>query len=458
LSAKLNQHLQDCFVKLAIEDDEFLRLVHSRINPRHFTSRLTEDIISICFDYYERFREAPKNHFHDAVVRLLEDKPDDDKKEYVKYIERLIQLHQPNKSYVLNRVNDFIKVREREIALVEAADLVAEERIDEADNLLYKVLQSGIQEEDAGLDYLRNLSNVENQPEESIMIPTGMSALDRLIEGYRRGQFVVILGGYKAGKTWCLMHLARAGLLYGMNVLHISLEMSLRVMETRYDMMFSARGTRNIGERVRYKKFDRKLRKIVQRNATIKSVHDIDTIARARRRMLRFGGSLRMKKYPMGGCSPAEVERFINYLETYEGFSPDILIIDYLDIMDLGGTRRELRHQLNDSYIWAKGLADRRNILVATVSQITRSALKKRHISPKDVAEDIRKVGNVDLMLAIGRSDDDVKNNLAGMSVVANREGRQDCSCIFSPCYDIGQFCLSSWLKYDIEDEEDDDD
>jgi len=454
MSTKFNQHLQDSVLHLAITEDDFIKLVAGRMKPKFFTSRLTENIAQLCFAYYEQFKEAPKDHFHDELVRLIADKPDDECEEYIKYVTKLNKLSKPNQQYVLNRINDFIKMREREIALVDAADLVAEGRVEAADNLLYQALQSGIKEEDAGLDYFTTFSSLD-QRESSILTPTGIAALDSMIGGYRRGQLAVTLGGYKGGKTWSLMHLAKTALMHGLNVLHISNEVSLRVTETRYDMMFTGRGTYRIGESVQYYKF--KNDKLIRNQREIKNVYDKTIIEKARKRVQRFGGNLRIKKYPMGKCSPAEVERYLHYLETYENFVPDVLIIDYVDIMDLSGYSKEVRHQLNSAYIWAKGLADERNILVATVSQVTRDALKRKHVRQKDVAEDIRKVGNVDVMLAIGRDDAAVANNTASMNVIANREGIQDCYCMFSLCFDIGQFCISSWLGNDVESLLDDD-
>ncbi len=451
--AKLNQHLQDSFLRLALTDTEFLKLTVGRMKPKFFTSYLTENIAQLCYDYYDQFQEAPNQHFKDQLARFLEDKPDDEIEEYRSYLKKLEELHEPNKVFILSRVHEFVRVREREIALVRASELLIRENdLEGADNVLYEALQSGIPEEDAGLDYLTDYSNVTHREREIYLVPTGIPALDRLIGGYSRGQLLVCLGGYKAGKTFWLSHLAKTGLHNGLNILHITHEVSQRVQELRYDMMFTARGTKRIGEEVTYIKYTKE-RGVQYRTSKIRSVYDPEVTIRARKRMKRFGGRLRIRKYPMGQCSPSEIERFLNYLEAFESFIPDILLIDYLDIMDLSGFSSELRHQLNGGYIWAKGLADRRNILVATVSQVTRSALKKRHVSQRDVSEDARKCGNADIMLAIGRGEDEVKNNLAGISVIANREGQQDVSCTISLCYDIGQFCISSWIGHEIDDE-----
>ena len=232
-------------------------------------------------------------------------------------------------------------------------------------------------------------------------------------------------------------------------------------MELRYDMMFSSRGTQRIGGTIEYKRYQRYKRAKEQgaqgvlkdATHTIRSIKDIKAVTSARRAALRLGGRLIIKKYPMGQCSPNEIERYLNYLEAHENFIPDVLILDYIDILDLSMYGTELRHKLNSGYIWAKGLADERNILVATVSQVASSALKKLWVTEKDVAEDRRKAGNCDIMLAIGRGDSEVASNKAGISVIANRSGLQGVSCAVSLSYEIGQFCLSSWLASDVKDQ-----
>lgn len=378
-------------------------------------------------------------------------KPEDERDAYVALVKRLNEQHAPNRDYVLRRVNDFVKARQRELALVEAAKLLSEGHVDQSDNVLYKVLQSGIPEEDAGLDYLHDYSNLVGNEWEGYLMPTGIKALNRLIGGYKRGQLVVTLGGPKAGKSWWLAHSAKTALLHGLNVCHISFEVSLEEQETRYDMMFSCRGTRDIGEKRRFMTWDMKAKQPKECIITIKSAYDTKAVIKARQRITRFGGSLRIKKYPQGLGTPAEVEQYLNYLETYENWVPDVLILDYPDIMDLSQFGKELRHQLNGAYIWCKGLADRNNFLVLAVSQVRRQAMARRWVSAADCAEDIRKAANCDIMMAIGRGPEEVRVGLAGMNVLLNRSGRQDVGCTVSLCYDIGQFCLSSWVGKDAD-------
>jgi len=451
---QLNQHLQDSILRLAITDTEFIKQIHGQLEPKHLTSRLADNLLGICYGFYEVSEKAPKDHFQDELFRFCASLPEDDVDEHVLYAQRLGEIHQPNRAYVINRLGDFIRARVREEAHLGASDLLQDGKLDEYDNMMYEALRSGSVLTDDGINYTKDTKNVGRPETSEVIISTGIPAMDKLVDGFRRGELIVTLGGYKAGKTFWLSSLGIDGLSRGRNVLQISHEVPVHTLEARYDMALTMRATKHIGEIIDY--WAVRNGEPEQREIALESIYTqegITAILKARRTIDRLGGSLRLKKYAMGQCTCAEIERYIHYLEAHEGWTPDVLLIDYIDIMDLTPLAQDYRHQLNRAYIWAKGLADRLQIVVATVSQVTTSALEKRRVSQKDVSEDRRKVGNCDLMFAIGRSKDDVKNGMAAFNVLASRGDRQGGHVMFSPCFDVGRFAMASWMKDEITDE-----
>jgi hypothetical protein len=362
----------------------------------------------------------------------------------IRYVDKIAKLSVPNVEYVLRRVGEFVKIRRREAALLQAAEKLEDGELDEADVILHQALKTGVGQIDVGIDYITDTSYKHQEPE-TYEFSTGVSAMDALVGGHRRGWLTTTLGGFKAGKTWYLMNLARAALFDGFNVYHASMENSVQALELRYDMMFTGRGVDPyIGKTYSVPAWE-DLYRIEHGTPTDVTVQSVLPVrGQARKLISRFGGRLRIKKYPAGQCSPRQIEADLEYLEAYEQFIPDIILLDYVDIMDLSAYSSETRHQLNAGYLWAKGLADERNVLVATVSQVNRAGLLKRYPSPKDVAEDIRKAAHIDMMLAIGRGNEEVRENIAGFTCVYNRHGKQDCSTTIGVCYEIGQFCFSS--------------
>ena len=443
----LNQHLQDGILRLAISDSEFLRLVKGNLLPEHMTSRVADLFLSICYSYHDLTGEAPANHFHDELVRKLDGKPDEDGHEAATYAARLKALADPNKAYILSRVHRFVQARVREEAILKASDALAEGDLEQHDLLMYRALKAGIPEEDLGIDWFSERASIHENADDAILMPTGIRALDSMIHGYRRGWLLVTLGGYKAGKTWFLLDLCLTAAKAGLKCLYISHELSMRQALQRLDMMATGMAVgKSVGQKIGYYILSDPTKGLELRSRTPENLYDHpDRREKARATLARLGGGFRLQKYPMGQCSPGEVERYLEYLEAYEGYSPDVLVLDYLDIMDLSGLAQETRHQLDRGYKWAKGIADERNILVATVSQVQREALKRRWIHMHHVAEDARKVGNCDLMLAIGRDPELASKRIATINVVASREDTMNTGCMISTVPEIGKFAASSW-------------
>ena len=68
MTPKLNRHLLDGILNLAITDTEFLSHIAGQVDPLILPDRITSRILSICLDYYLLHKEAPQEHFHDELV------------------------------------------------------------------------------------------------------------------------------------------------------------------------------------------------------------------------------------------------------------------------------------------------------------------------------------------------------------------------------------------------------
>ena len=99
------------------------------------------------------------------------------------------------------------------------------------------------------------------------------------------------------------------------------------------------------------------------------SVFSVEAVRAVRDKVRRFGGRAIIKKYPMGTCSVGEIDRYLDYLETFKHFIPDMLIGDYVEKMKMPKAG-EGRDSINETYINLKRIADERNIADVTASQI----------------------------------------------------------------------------------------
>lgn len=452
MSEFLSQHIQDSFVHLSITSDKFLAVARKSVKAEYFGSSITEEIVRVCYQYYDLLKHAPGDHLHDEILRKIKDKPAEEKKLYVDYLKKLTTMKPPDELYVIKRMNSFIKAREFESGAVEFVKLVEKGDFQSAEKLMFKTLRSGIEKEEIGLVYFDSMTpSYYGKEREEFLMKVGIEELDKWME-FTRGQFMCILGPYKGKKSWFCCFIGKQGIINGLKVLHVTHEMSAKAVEMRYDRMLGGLLKKRTPEVVTYTERNKKGEIINTTKKEAATIYDLKKVQSVRKKAKRFGGELIIKKYPMGTCTIDEIDRYMNYLEVFHEFVPDILINDYPEIMDLPLAKSAaMRDRINEAYINHKRWADERNILVVAPSQVTRAALEKPTLSRGDFAEDIRKLGNVDLVIAICQGKILEKEGLLKLWVFGVREGMEGFGCIISQNLDVGQFVTNSW---DIKKEE----
>lgn len=463
MESVISQRIQDAFVFLSITSTKFLKSARCSVKPEYFSSSITEDIISWCYAYFDQFGVAPESHFHDELERHLKNKPTEQQELYLTYLVRVQEMDAPDIKYILTRINDFIKAREFESAAIKFAKLTAKGEFEKAELLMAQALRSGIASIEEGIKYSSELlpSYHYEDDDSPYICGLGIDHLDKLLpRGICRTDLVTVLGGFKGRKSWYMFHLGREAILNGHNVLHISHEMSRDDLEMRYDMMFGGLTSEHQAKSVFFEEIDAEGKVINVSSRLVPSVYDSAQVYKARRRAEKLGGTLWLHKYPPLTATMEDLERYIDSLESIHGFRPDIVINDYIEKMKLpfGAERRDRIHEY---YMISKRIADERNIAMITVSQVNRAALKKKVLSQDASAEDIRKIGDVDLALGISQTKAQSRSTTDRMQmyVLANRHGKQDVGCTFNSQLDSGQLVLYSWpLKFSSHHDEEDED
>jgi len=106
-----------------------------------------------------------------------------------------------------------------------------------------------------------------------------------------------------------------------------------------------------------------------------------------------------------------------------QSIKPNMVIVDYADIVKPLGTFREKRHSIGDNYERLRELAGEFEIPVWTASQANRSSLEEDVIDASKVSEDYSKVMTSDFVMSISRKVEDKISNTARCHVIKNRFG-----------------------------------
>lgn len=99
---------------------------------------------------------------------------------------------------------------------------------------------------------------------------------------------------------------------------------------------------------------------------------------------------VRMSTHPNDSLSVSGMKQILNTWEAKDGFIPDIIVVDYADLL-LPSTKMEFRHQQNQIWKELRGLNQELNCLLITATQSDAKSYEKDTLSLANFSEDKRK-------------------------------------------------------------------
>ena len=169
-----------------------------------------------------------------------------------------------------------------------------------------------------------------------------------------------------------------------MKVVHYTLELNQAYVGLRYDTIISGINT----QQLKYYKED------------------------VQSKLFDIQGNLMIKYYPTRTASVQTISSHLKQLELIE-FKPDVIVVDYADILKPISNYREKRLNLGETYEHLRGMAGEFDVPVWTASQANRSSLEEEVIGADKVSEDYSKVMTADFVMSISRKVEDKVANLA---------------------------------------------
>jgi len=290
--------------------------------------------------------------------------------------------------------------------------------------------------------------------------------LGELAGDFERGHFIGFMGPTKRTKSWWLQELAILGVMYRLKVAFISLEMrDVKIERRLYKRVTSAVEQ---GGSVVYPCFDclsnqdgSCQRKVRQNKVTLL---DEDGNAPKYRAILKYRPctycrfkdpehfipstwftmverpkftrvtvrkavkavsstyqllkNFRLKAYPRFSANISDIKHDLDILEFSEGFVPDVIIIDYADILKPEKERTDGREMVDETWKTLGGLAAERRCLVVTATQTNKASWDRKTTRSSDVSEDYRKIPHVDGMFIISQTGKEKGRGVMRLSVV----------------------------------------
>ena len=208
------------------------------------------------------------------------------------------------------------------------------------------------------------------------------------------GELVVFVAPAGIGKSWGLINVGAHAIKKGLTVVHYTLELNEAYVGLRYDAVVTGIPNQNL-------KFN------------------IDEV---KQKVKNLPGELIVKYYPTKTASVNTIKAHMDKM-ILQDKKPDIVIVDYADLLRSVTMRKEARHDLESIYEDLRGLAGEYEVPVFTASQANRSALEEDVIGADKIAESYAKIMIADFVISLSRKIDDKLSGTGRFHVIKNRFG-----------------------------------
>lgn len=321
------------------------------------------------------------------------------------------KLQPEDAEYVRDEFTNFCKNQKLKSALIKSVDLIKDGDFENIRTLIDDALKSG-QDKNIGLEY--DLDVTERYKEGyRKCIPTPWPEINTLLQGgLGGGDLGIIFGGPGGGKSWTLVQLGVMAATLGYTVVHYSLELGEGYVGRRYDACLT--------------------------KIPVDSVQNHQDLIKTT--IDDLPGKIIIKEYPIKGASLNTLRGHIQKCESL-GHKPDIIIIDYLDL--LNGTRNNYsdeKSEIDDLYQRAKGWAKEMNIPVWSASQVNRAGAQDDIIEGDKAAGSYNKLMVSDFLISLSRKKEDKVKGTGRFHIMKNRYGSDGVSYFLHVNTEYGDF------------------
>lgn len=435
-------------------DEDNCKLIRGSVEPSMFGGIYREFSTRI-YEYIDRYGKPPGEHLPDLFEKELTSEKKGVAGLYRDIIESVYEASDGiNTVYVMNQLETFVRrqsLRSVTVELTRALNKDTEESIEEAYELITQATKQTLKVFEPGTRLGDKEKVLGFLNEENFAFPTGIPELDKRGFGPTRREMFLYMSDTKKGKSWLLIHLAKVALMHRLNVVHLTLEMDEGKVSKRYLQTFFGISKRK--EKMYVTKFERdKQRQITgfeDREVTPRITfedHDIEEQLGKRidKWKTRILDNIVIKHFPAGTLTFPQYLAYLDNLEVTEKFVPDLVILDYPDLMKLHGDNP--RFALDELYKNLRGAATARNHALAVVSQSNRLGAKAKTVDRTHAAEAYSKIQHADCAITYTQTQQEKALGLARLLVTAGRNDQDEITVVLSQNYAMGQYVIDSNL------------
>ncbi|MBU1173233.1 MAG: hypothetical protein KKD44_27015 [Proteobacteria bacterium] len=380
---------QNKIVQAILYDYSFFEKMYDILQERYFSSEGHKLIWREIRKYYEKYNNLPT---FESIKIEISCYPESDSKqstlEIISDIEK--KGNRDEIEHAKDKAFEFCKNKAMEKAILKSAELLKYGKFDEIQKEIEDALKISI-ELDIGHNYFEKFKERNKNIVRRGCIPTGFDVLDHedfLEGGPCPGELLVVIAPSGGGKSFFLVNIGFGALAAGKNVLQYTFELSESNIGVRYDSRITGIPIKQIK-------------------------HNIEE---AEKRLKGFkGGKLIIKEYPTKSASVNTLKFHLGRLRT-SGFNPDLVIVDYPDLMKSRKGYEMKRFELESIYEDLRGFGKEEGVPVWVVSQTNRGGINSDIITEEMIGEAYAKVQVADFVGSLSMKNFFIIKNRIGMA------------------------------------------
>jgi len=390
----INQYGHEFQIKVLsslLTHKEFLTNIHDIISDEYFENPAQKWAIKEILKYYDKYHTTPSLDILKVELQKV-----DNEVLQISIKEQLKAAYvtsDDDLQYVQEEFTNFCRNQQLKRALMSSVDLLKGGDFDGIRYLIDNALKAG-QDKNLGHEYIKDIEERYRENSRTIL-PTPWERINGLLQGgLGNGDFGLIFGNPGGGKSWSLVALGGHAVRLGYNVLHYTLELGEDYVGKRYDAFFTKIPVNKVDS------FREKIEDIIP----------------------QLPGQLIIKEFPTGRATVSTIESHISKCSGM-GVKPDLVIIDYVDLLSSRRKNRERKDEIDDIYTSTKGLARQLNIPIWSVSQVNRAGAQDKIIEGDKAAGSYDKMMISDFAMSLSRKKEDKVNNTGRFHIMKNRYG-----------------------------------
>ena len=393
--SKFGKSFQEKLCQLMLQDRPFCDQITEVLDIGFLETRYLQVFITVILDYREKYGVHPSYEILATIFKSGITEYDAGVQKQVRdYYTRIISSSMiDGAEFVKDTAMDFCRKQVLKQAMMKSVGLLKTSSFDEISKVINDALKLG-SDNNFGHDWMADFES-RFEIKHRNPVTTGWEKMDNLCKGgLGKSELGVVIAPTGAGKSMVLVHLGSQALKEGKTVVHYTLELGDMVVGQRYDSCITKIPLNDL---------------MMNKEEIFDQISDIE-------------GNLIVKEYPTKSATTQSIKNHLDKLKK-RGIHPDMVIVDYADLLRPVKARNEKRHELESIYEELRGVAQTMGCPIWTASQTNRSGLNAEVITMEAISEAFNKCFVADFIFTVSRTINDKKANMGRIFIAKNRNG-----------------------------------